>query len=240
MSRNKQTVKSATDKADYTKLEQYIFEDSFYQGITLGEYSSNDSILQHYYSHYNSNSANVQSAIETLAASSQIPINGIYTSSTSANPNSSDAYQIDEITASFTGGSGDVATNSDLLVYMYGVLFEIPAGSEVSNIKPLIETALTDSGFFQSVIVNTDDNVTFPTITITVSHIGMNNKIACFVANDVGLNSETFDNLKFDAIVYQTAGESTNLGYGTWTYLGFIDTNLSEGSVNIHYFRRDS
>jgi len=240
MSRNKQTVKSATDKADDTKMEQYIFSDSFYQGITLGDYSSNDSILQHHYSHYNSDAPNVQSAIETLAATSQIPINGIYTSSTSTNPNSANSYQMDEIALSFTGGSGDIATNSDLLIYMYGILFEIPAGSEVSNIKPLIETALNGSGFFQSVIVNTDDNVTFPTITVTVSHIGINNKIPCYMENGSNQNLQTFDNLQIEATITQTAGESTNLGYGTWTYLGFVDTTLSEGSVNIHYFRRDS
>ena len=240
MSRNKQTVKSATDKADDTKLEQYIFTDSFYQGITLGDYSSNDSILQQHYSHYNSDAPNVQSAIETLAATSQIPINGIYTSSTSANPNDPNAYQIDEITVSFTGGSGDIATDSDLTAYMYGVLFEIPAGSEVSNIKPIIETALNNSGFFQSVIVTTDDNVTFPTITVNVSHIRSNNKIPCYIDDGAGQNKQTFDNLQLVATISQTAGETTNLGYGTWTYLGFVNTALSEGSVNIHYFRRDS
>ena len=240
MSRNKQTVKSATDKADDTKLEQYIFTDSFYQGITLGDYSSNDSILQHYYSHYNSNAANVQSAIETLAASSQIPIGGIYISSTSANPNNSDAYQIDEINMSFTGGVADLDINSDQLVNMYGILFEIPAGSEVSNIKPIIENVLTDSGFFQSVVVTTDDNVTLPTLTATLSHIGINNKIPCYVADSSGENKQTFDNLEIDATIIQTAGEYTNLGYGTWTYLGYINTALSEGSTNLHYFRRDS
>ena len=239
MSRNKQTVKSATDKADDTKFAQNIYTNSVYNGITLGDYSSNDSILQQYYSKYNSEAPNVQSAIETLSATSQIPINGIYTSSTSSDPNNSSAYQIDEIIMSFTGGSGDIATTDDLLVHMYGVLFTIPAGSEVSNIKPLIETALNNSGFFQSIVVNTDDNVTFPTITITVSHIGINNKIPCYV-EDNGVNTQVFGNLQFEATISQTAGEDTNLGYGTWTYLGFINTTLSEGAINLHYFRRDA
>ena len=239
MSRNKQTVKSATDAADDSKFAQNIYTNSVYNGITLGDYSSNDSILQQYYSKYNSEAPNVQSAIETLAATSQIPINGIYTSSTSTNPNDLNSYQIDEISISFTGGSGDIATNSELLVHMYGVLFVIPIGSEVSNIKPLIETALTNSGFFQSVVVNTDDNITFPTITVTVSHISSNNKIPCFVEEN-GVNTQVFDNLQFEASISQTAGESTNLGYGTWTYLGFVNTTLSEGAINLHYFRRDA
>ena len=240
MSRNRYTVKSATDKADDTKLDQYIFNNSSdYLGVTLGDYSSNDSILQQYYSQYNSKAPNVQSAIETLAATSKIPINGIYTSSTSTNPNSSTAYQIDEIVMTFTGGTNDIATNSDLLVYMYGILFEIPSGSEVSNIKPLVETALTNSGFFQSINVITNDTGSSPSLTVTISHLGINNKIPCYVESN-GNNIEIFDNLQIDASIIQTAGETTNLGYGTWTYLGFVATALSEGSVNIHYFRRDS
>ena len=240
MSRNKQTVKSATDKADDSKFSQNVYTNSVYNGITLGDYSSNDSILQQYYSKYNSKAPNVQSAIETLAASSQIPINGIYTTSTSTNPNDLSAYQIDEVIMSFTGGSGDIASSEDLTVYMYGILFAIPAGSEVSNIKPLIETVLTNSGFFQNIVVTTDDNVTFPTITVTVSHIGINNKIPCYIEDETEQNKQTFDNLQLVATISQTAGETTNLGYGTWTYLGFVNTALSEGSVNIHYFRRDS
>jgi len=240
MSRNRYTVKSATDKADDTKFEQYIFNNSSdYLGGTLGDYSSNDSILQLYYTQYNSKAPNVQSAIETLAATSKIPVNGIYTSSTSANPNSTSAYQMDEIIITFTGGANDVDTNSDLLVYMYGILFEIPANSEVSNIKPIVETTLNNSGFFQSVNVVTNDTPTSPSITVTVSHLGINNKIPCFVESN-GNNIEIFDNLKFDASIIQSAGETTSLGYGTWTYLGFVATALSEGSVNIHYFRRDS
>ena len=240
MSRNKQTVKSATDKADDTKLQQNIFTNSFYQGITLGDYSSNDSTLQQHYAHYNSEAANVQSAIETLAATSTIPIGGIYTASTSANPNNPSLYQIDTITGTFTGGSTDVNVNSDIIAYMYGILFEIPAGSSVSDIKPIIQTALTETNLFQNVIVITDDSASDPSITVTVSHKGTNNKIPCFIENNNSENSQTFDNFKLNTSITQTAGQSVNLGYGTWTYLGYADTLLSEGSVNIHYFRRDS
>ena len=239
MSRNKLTAQKVTDRANDSRIDQSLFEENNFNGTTLGDFTSNDSTLQRHYDHYQGNKPNVQSAIETLITTSQIPINGIYTSSVSTDPNDSNAYQIDEIVMEFIGGEGVIATDVDIVGHMYGILFDIPAGSEVSNIKPILEQALNNSGLFQSVIVITNDNLTFPTITVTVSHRGITPKIPAYVASG-GVHSQTFNIIKFTGNISQTSGDATKLGYGTWTYLGFESKTLSEGTENIHYFRRDA
>ena len=248
MSRNKYSSRTATDKADDVNFDQFTYlefdKDSTWGGGTLGDYSPNESILQHNYSNYTKSKSNVQSALETLNSISQLPIGSVYVSSTSTNPNSTDAYQIDETVMSFTGGSGDVASAETVIAYMYGILFEIPAALGVEDIKPLIEAALNGKDLFNSVTVITDNNATFPTITVTVSHKGINNKIPCYLKDGQGLNRMTFSNMLFETNIIQSAGEDNYLGYGTWTYMGYAGPQAltgGEGTTgNLHYFRRDA
>jgi len=252
MSKNKNTVRSSTDKANDTQFEQNVHlefnELTSFGGTSLGEYSSNDSILQQHNANYHKDVPTVQSAIETVSGLAKLPINSVYTSTVYRDFNTN-INQIDEIVISFTGGSGDSLTTEYLVVYMYGVVFEIPlnednSGRNISDIAALTETALIASGLFTSVGYILIDTGEFPTATITVTHKGIDNKIPGYVKNEANNNEANFGNLNMSGSVLSTAGSDSLFGYGSWTYLGYEASktliNGESETGQLYYFRRDS
>lgn len=257
MSRNKQTVRSATDKADDVVLDQTVLYDYVYgNGHSLGDYTPNDSILQAENAQYSKKMPNVQSAIETLSSSSQLPVGTILTRFSNINPNDPSQNQSDVTVLSFLDGKLETTEDND--IYIYGVKFNIPSGSTINDIKDVFNTKLQDSNLFASVVAIVDEGAetnivyeTYPIIVLEVVHKTNGKFIPCYtpVADNGNMgfstnpNARTYPDLFVESWVDTVSQQGSSVGYGVWSYLGNEEKTLSGGELNnpmFFYFKRES